>query len=300
MQPTVKQNHARIAQYLRLVIALLPNVCKFWQVYSAGAHGEEFKHLSFSQLNNRLLQVKMLRESEPNAVKRMLKFLEDYDKCTQAQRDQVFLPENEESIIRLFVGALAVFKKHHSKSKAVSLKDVAQSLKLLDLLRDRSPRALGSRWETIRVHVEAFLDEALPLDIKQAAFSLLFSILDTSILPELKRSDFSPIEDLFCRSFHWPNSYRLRVEPTQPCEFLPRTNQLTENWDTFSLLFRSFIDMCLDSKANHEVLWWFYMKDKILSRFPLSVSERVAGTPLPCPVPVAECLVQCVVFGIWF
>jgi len=254
-------------------------------------------HLYSSVLNNRPLQLKMLRESEPNAFKRMMKFLEDYDKCTPVQRDQVFVPENEESIIRLFVGSLAVFKKHHSKSKAVAPKDVGQSLKLLDLLRERSPRALGSRWEAIRVHIEAFLDEALPLDIKQTTFCLLFSILDTSILPEPKRSEFSSIEDLFCKSFHWPNSYRLRVEPAQPCEFLPRTNQLTESWDTFSLLFRSFVDMCLDSRTNHEVLWWHYIKEKILNRFPLSVSERVAGAPLSCPVIVAECLVQCVAYS---
>ena len=70
----------------------------------------------------------MLRDSEPNAVKRMLRFLEDYDKCTPAQRDQVFVPVNEEGIISLFVGAVAVFKKHHSKSKGVEKKDVLKKM----------------------------------------------------------------------------------------------------------------------------------------------------------------------------
>jgi hypothetical protein len=234
----------------------------------------------------------MLRESEPNAVKRMLKFLEDYDKCTPAQRDQVFVPTNEESILSLFVGAVAVFKKHHSKSKAVSIKDVRESLRLLEILRDRSPRALGNRWEAIRVPVEAFLDESiLQSEIKNAAFCLLFSIVDTSVLVEQKSSN-SSIEELFCKSFHWPNSYRLRVEPSQPCEFLPRTNQTTENWDTFSVLFEKMVSMILESDSNHENQWWQYMKEKILSRFAFSLSERAPGAPLPCPVAVAACLVE--------
>ena len=241
-----------------------------------------------------VLQVKMLRDSEPNAVKRMIKFLEDYEKCTTVQRDQVFVPVNEESIISLFVGAVAVFKKHHSKSKAVSVKVVRESLRLLDLLRERRPRALGNCWGVIRVHLEAFLDEALPVEIKTAAFCLLFSIVDNSVLSEPKGSD-SSIEELFCKAFHWPHSYRLRVEPSQPCEFLPRTNQFTENWDTFCTLFEKLISLILcESKSNHETQWWFFIKDKLLSRIPLSLSDKVAGSPLMCPVPVAASLLECV------
>jgi hypothetical protein len=235
----------------------------------------------------------MLRDSEPNAVKRMIKFLEDYEKCTTVQRDQVFVQVNEESIVSLFVGAVAVFKKHHSKSKAVSVKDVRESLRLLDLLRERRPRALGNCWDVIKVHLEAFLDEALPVEIKSAAFSMMFSIVDNSVLSEQKGSD-SSIEDLFCKAFHWPHSYRLRVEPSQPCEFLPRTNQFTENWDTFCSLIEKFISMIVgESKSNHETQWWFFIKDKLLSRIPLSLSDKVAGSPMMCPVSVAASLVEC-------
>jgi hypothetical protein len=236
----------------------------------------------------------MLRESEPNAVKRLLKFLEDYDKCTPTQRDQVFVPSNEEGIISLFLGAIAVFKKHHSKSKQVSIKDVVQSLKLLEYLGERSPRALGNRWEIIRVHVEAFLDEDLNPEINIAAFGLLFNVVDNSVLSGQKSFDTS-IEELFCKAFHWPKSYRLRVEPSQPCEFLSRTNQLSENFDTFNVFFEKFVHMILaESKSNRETQWWMYMKDKILSRFVLSLGEKAAGSPQPCPVPVAACLVECV------
>jgi hypothetical protein len=236
----------------------------------------------------------MLREGEPNAVKRLLKFLEDYEKCTPIQRDQVFVPGNEEGIFSLFVGAIAVFKKHHSKSKQVSSKDVVQSLKLLEHLGERSPRALGNRWEVIRVHIEAFLDEDLNPEINAAAFGLLFTIVDNSVFSEQKSLD-SSVEDLFCKAFHWPKSYRLRVEPSQPCEFLSRTNQLTENFDTFNVLFEKFIHMILaESKSGHETRWWIYIKDKILSRFVLSLSEKTAGSPQPCPISVAACLVECV------
>jgi hypothetical protein len=242
----------------------------------------------------------MLRDSEPNAVKRLLKFLEDYDKCTSAQRDQVFVPSNEEGIIALFVGAIAVFKKHHSKSKQVSIKDVVHSLKLLEHLGEHSPRALGNRWEGIRVYIEAFLDEDLNHEINTAAFGLLFTVVDNSVLSGQKSFD-SSIEDLFCKAFHWPKSYRLRVEPSQPCEFLSRTNQLTENFDTFTVLFEKLVHMVVvESKSNHETQWWIYIKDKILSRFVLSLGERAAGSPQPCPVPVAACLVECVVCFLFF
>ena len=243
-----------------------------------------------------IFQVKMLRESEPNAAKRMMKFLDDYDKCTPAQRDQVFVPANEDGIISLFVGAVAVFKKHHSKSKQVSVKDVKESLRLLDLLRERSPRALGNHWETIRIPVESFLDESiLQTDIKTSAFCLLFWIVDTSMFSEQKSAD-SSIEQLYCKSFHWPNSYRLRVEPSQPCEFLTRSNQSTENWDTFSLLFEKMVGLILESRSNNESKWWLYMKERILIRFSLSLSEKPPGAPLSCPVFVAACLIECVFF----
>jgi hypothetical protein len=229
----------------------------------------------------------MLRENEPNAVKRMLKFIDDYDKCTSVQRDQVFVPANEEGIISLFVGAVAVFQKHYRKGKSVNPKDVIQSLKLLDLLRERCPHALGNRWSAIRVHIEAFLDESLQPDIKIAAFSLLFHVVDTSVLPNQKASD-TEIADLFCRSFHWPNSYRLRCEPLQPCEFLSRNNTLTETWDTFSLLFEKFLKMIMESKSNHEMLWWHYMKDKILNRFQFSLSDKLATYPASFAESLAE------------
>jgi hypothetical protein len=83
------------------------------------------------------------------------------------------------------------------------------------------------------------------------------------------------------------------VEPSQPCEFLPRTNQLTENFDTFCVLFEKLVHMILlESKLNHDMQWWIYMKDKILSRFALSLGDRAAGSPQPCPVPVAACLIE--------
>ncbi len=274
-----------------VVTVIFSYVQQLWKD-SSGAHGERLLQALFPAGCNCRFQVKMLRDSEPNAVKRMLRFLEDYDKCTPAQRDQVFVPVNEEGIISLFVGAVAVFKKHHSKSKGVERKDVVQCLKLLELLGERSPRALGNRWEAIRVHIEAFLDEALQPEIKTAAFCLLFTVVDNSVLSGQKSFD-SSIEELFCKSFHWPNSYRLRVEPSQPCEFLPRTNQLTENFDTFSVLFEKLVHMILlESKSNHDLQWWIYMKDKILSRFALSLGERAAGSPQPCPVPVAACLIE--------
>jgi hypothetical protein len=275
------------------VVSILQNVWELWQDNTSRTHGDCCVVLArvFQLVSQRFLQVKMLRESEPNAAKRLLKFLEDYDKCTPTQRDQVFVPSNEDSIIELFVASVAVFKKHHDKSKTVAVKDIRESLRLLDVLRERNPRALGNHWEAIRVPMEAFLDESiLQPEIKTAAFCLLFSVIDNSVLSKLT-SDTS-IENLFCKSFHWPNSYRLRVEPSQPCEFLPRTNQSTENWDTFSLLFEKMVSMILELKSNQEIDWWNYIREKILKHFQLSLSERATGVPLPCPVAVAACLVE--------
>jgi hypothetical protein len=59
-------------------------------------------------------------------------------------------------------------------------------------------------------------------------------------------------------------------------------------------LFEKMVSLILESRSNNESKWWLYMKEKILTRFPLSLSEKPPGAPLSCPVAVAACLIECV------